>query len=207
MDLGRKQALGVWVKGDSSGALLNLRLESPKHISHGARGDHFIRLDFSGWRYFALVEIESSAFSNYSWPISDFYVYDSYRHTIDFRNVDKLQLWLNNLPAGKAVSCQVGVIKALPMIEGTVLNPSINIGEKKITFPVRMRSGMFLEFNSLSDCKLYGAKGELIEEVHPIGAIPDVESGDNRVIFSSERTEGRGTPRTMVTIIEEGKAL
>ena len=78
------QGIGVWVKGDGNGQLLNFRLESPKHLSHGARGDHFIKIDFTGWKYFELVEIESSEFSNYIWPDSGFYVYDSYRHTILF---------------------------------------------------------------------------------------------------------------------------
>jgi hypothetical protein len=40
LDLKNNQALGVWIKGDGNGQLLNLRLESPHHISHGARGDH-----------------------------------------------------------------------------------------------------------------------------------------------------------------------
>jgi len=50
LDLSANQALGVWVKGDGNGQLLNLRVESPKHISHGARGDHFIKIDFTGWK-------------------------------------------------------------------------------------------------------------------------------------------------------------
>ena len=63
LNLNEHQGLGVWVKGDGSGALLNLRTESPRHMSMGARGDHFIKLDFEGWRYFELVEIESTAFT------------------------------------------------------------------------------------------------------------------------------------------------
>ncbi len=37
IDLKNNKALGVWVKGDSKDELLNFRLESPHHISHGAR--------------------------------------------------------------------------------------------------------------------------------------------------------------------------
>ena len=58
LDINKNQALGVWIKGDGNGELLNLRIESPKHLSNGARGDHFIKIDFTGWKYFELVEIE-----------------------------------------------------------------------------------------------------------------------------------------------------
>ena len=131
LDINKNQALGVWVKGDGNGELLNLRIESPKHLSSGARGDHFIKIDFTGWKYFELVEIESSEFSNYIWPDSGFYVYDSFRHTVQFNNVDKIQLWYNNLPAGKEVNCVIGTVKALPMVPITVIDPEITVGEEK----------------------------------------------------------------------------
>ena len=125
LDISKNQALGVWVKGDGNGELLNFRIESPKHLSSGARGDHFVKIDFTGWKYFELVEIESSEFSNYIWPDTGFYVYDSYRHTVQFNNVDKIQLWYNNLPAGKEVNCVIGTVKALPLVPITVIDPEI----------------------------------------------------------------------------------
>ncbi len=162
LDLIKNQALGVWVKGDGNGELLNFRIESPKHLSSGARGDHYVKIDFKGWKYFELVEIESSEFSNYIWPDSGFYVYDSFRHTVQFNNVDKLQLWYNNLPPGRDVSCVIGTVKALPLMPITVTNPEITIGGAKLTFKVKMESGMYLEFNSPADCKLIWQKGEFI---------------------------------------------
>ena len=132
LDLKNNQALGVWVKGDDSGQLLNLSLRSPIHISHGAHGDHFIKVDFTGWKYFELVEIESSEISNYSWPDdSHFYVYDSYRHTIQFENIDKLQLWYNNLP-GKKKSIVTWSNQALPTVPLTIENPEITLNGEKL---------------------------------------------------------------------------
>jgi hypothetical protein len=133
--------LGVWIKGDGNGELLNFRIESSHHLSHGARGDHFVKINFTGWKYFELVEIESSEFSNFIWPApfasSSFFVYDSYRHTVDYNNVDKLQLWYNNLPADKEVKCVVGPVKALPMVSATIEHPSITIGGETIVFRSR----------------------------------------------------------------------
>ena len=210
LDLKNNKALGLWVKGDGNGQLLNLRLESPHYISHGARGDHYIKIDFTGWKYFELVEIESSEFSNYVWPApyssASFYVYDSYRHEVAFDKIDKLQLWYNNLPAGKQVETLIGPVKALPIVSSTIVNPSIRIGNEKIVFPVSMESGMYLEFKSITDCKLYGSKGEFLEEVQVQGKIPILQSGENQVSFTAEPNIGV-KPRVQITIIAEGKPL
>jgi hypothetical protein len=206
LDLSNNQALGVWVKGDGKGQLLNLRIESPKHLSHGARGDHFIRIDFTGWRYFELVEIESAEFSNYIWPDSGFYVYDSYRHSVQFNTVDKLQLWYNNLPAGQNISCLISPIKALAMIPKEISNPSVTIGGEKLTFLIKMEPGMYLEFSSENDCKLFGPKGEFLKDVQTEGKIPELKKGENKIAFTCKST-GRENPRVQVTVISEGIPL
>jgi hypothetical protein len=208
LNLEKNQALGVWIHGDGNGELLNLRIESPEHISYGARGDHFVKVDFKGWRCFELVEFESSEFSNYMWPqqAASFYVYDSYRHRIDFKNVDKLQLWYNNLPAGKEIKCMIGPVKALPMVPVTIENPLVSIGGEKIVFPVRMESGMVLELNAPDDCKVYGPKGELLEEVILGGKIPDLVPGENEITFSCIGPEGMNA-RVQVTVIRAGEPL
>ncbi|MCE5346543.1 MAG: hypothetical protein LLG13_09700 [Bacteroidales bacterium] len=206
LDLSKNQALGVWINGDGNGELLNLRLESPKHLSHGARGDHFVKIDFKGWKYFELVEIESSEFTNYIWPDSGFYVYDSYRHTVQFNSIDKLQLWYNNLPAGKNVSCTIGPVKALPLVPATIINPSISIGTDKIIFPVKMEPGMYIELKSLTDCKLYGPRGELIKEITVEGNNPVLSKGNNEINFSCDKKGGINS-RVQVTVISEGQPL
>ena len=206
LDISGNQALGVWVKGDGSGQLLNFRIESPKHLSHGARGDHFVKIDFTGWKYFELVEIESSEFSNYIWPDSGFYVYDSYRHTVQFNNVDKLQLWYNNLPSGKESRCLISNIKALPMVPVRISDPSISVNGRMITFQTELESGMYLEFYSADNCKLFGPKGEFLEDVKVSGTVPLLEKGDNNLSFSCEYT-GEVNPRIRVTVIAEGDSL
>ncbi len=206
LDINKNQALGVWVKGDGNGELLNFRIESPKHLSSGARGDHFVKIDFAGWKYFELVEIESSEFSNYIWPDSGFYVYDSFRHTVQFNKVDKIQLWYNNLPAGKEVNCLIGTIKALPLVPITLIDPEISVGEQKLIFKVKMESGMYLEFNSPEDCRLYGPKGEFLNDVKTEGYIPVIKNGKNEISFKCKGTEGVSS-RVQVTMITEGDVI
>ncbi len=206
LDLSGNQGLGVWVMGDGNGQLLNFRIGSPYHLSFGARGDHFIKVDFKGWKYFELVEIESSDFSNYIWPDSGFYVYDSYRHTVQFRSVDKLQIWYNNLPAGKEVKCLIGPVRALPLAAVTINNPQISIGKETLIIPVRMEPGMYLELLSSSVCRLYSPRGEILQDIRLTGSMPELKKGDNEVSFKCTSAEGIN-PRVQVTVISEGEPL
>lgn len=206
VDISKNQGLGIWVKGDGNGQLLNIRLESPKHLSHGARGDHFIKIDFTGWKYFELVEIESAEFSNYIWPDSGFYVYDSYRHTILFNNIDKIQLWYNNLPGGKESGCLIGPIRALPLVPLTIIDPSVTIDSKTVTFQCKMESGMYLEFMSAEDCKLYGPKGKFLMDVGIKGIVPELIPGENEISFKCNGPANVNS-RVQVTVITEGLPL
>lgn len=215
LNLQNNKGLGVWVKGDGNGELLNLRLETPEHLSAGVRGDHYIKVDFTGWKYFELVELESAAFTDYIWPgseiikdtkVKDLFVYKSYLHSVQYDKVDKLQLWYNNLPEGKEVNCLISPVKALPLVSYDVKNPFVTVNGQKILFPVTMQSGMYLEFNSVADCKLYDARGRLVKEVKPVGIVPTLLPGENNVSFSCE---GRKDvkPRVSVTVISYGPAL
>ncbi len=206
LDLSGNQGLGVWVNGDGNGELLDLRLESPNNLSHGAHGDHFIKIDFSGWRYFELIEIESSDYSNYLWPDSGFYVYDSYRHTILFDKINKLQLWYNNLPSGKEVNCSLGPVKALPLVSSAIYNPAVIINGQKLTIPVKMESGMCLEFASADNCRLYGPRGELLQEIKTGIPVPMMKEGENKISFECEGS-AKINPRVQVTVISEGEPI
>lgn len=206
LNLSKNQGIGVWVNGDGSGQLLNISLRSPLHISHGAHGDRFVKIDFKGWKYVELVEIESAAISDYSWPDdSHFYVYDSYRHTLDFSQIESLQLWLNNLPQQKQTNTVLGAIKALPLRNNKIINPTLQIGGQKITFPVSMPSGTYLELAENGKCILYGTKGEVLQEITLTDKIPMLLAGENHIQFLSDPTTLN--PRTQVTIISEGEPL
>ena len=63
-----RQALGVWVYGDGQGQVLNLQLRSPLAVS-SALGEHYIIIDFTGWRYFTLIEPEGECYRDYQLAI------------------------------------------------------------------------------------------------------------------------------------------
>lgn len=205
LNINNNQGLGVWVYGDGNDELLNIRLQSPDWIAHGAKGDHFIKIDFTGWRYFELVEIESEKYNDYIWP-EPYRVDTSFEGQISFPHINKIQFWYNNIPTNKSVRILLTEVKALPLVTDEIKNPTITINGEKIIFPITMKSGMFLEFQSATDCKLYGNKGEFLQNVSVLGNVPTFKAGNNKVSFNCDNSLNIN-PRLQISIISEGNSL
>ena len=199
LDLSGHQALGVWVYGDGNGELINIRLGTPKH--HEAEMDHYISVDFIGWRYFELIEPESDRFEGGSWPYGRS-LYKLFRERLDYRSIETLNLWYNNVPAGATVRCCLSPIKALPLVGNRLVNPAVTVNGRKVLFPIEVESGCYLEYRGVGDCKLFGPKRELLGAVRPEGDVPDLEQGQNAVSFSC--TDSAIRPRANVTLIARG---
>lgn len=197
------EALGVWVHGDGKGEVLNLQLKSPSHLSH-ADGDHYIIVDFTGWRYFELVEPEGQRHADYVWPYGG--IYSIYRESIRPTSVESLNLYFNNLPPKETATCHLSPIRALPTVKAKLRNPSVTLGGKTIMFPVEIESGQYLEFGSFKNCKLHGLAGEVIGNVTPQGDAPLLEAGDNQLKFTCEPPTGVN-PRVHVTVISHGELV
>jgi len=205
LNLKNHQAIGVWIDGDGGGQIINIRLESPRHISFGAVADHYINVDFTGPRLITLVETESNRWSDYVWNDSKG-VYNIYREKIDYGNIESVSIWYNNLPAGKQTKCVIGPIKAMPMVACTVKNPTVSVNGKAVVLPATMQSGSYLEFNSKNDCTIYGSKGEIITKVLPEGEVPMLPAGENQIRFSCDAADGPA-PRVKLMLISHGKPL
>ena len=143
-NLSKHQALGVWIHGDGQGEVLNFQLTCPPHLVAGI-GEHYVVVDFTGWRYFELIEPEGERHSQYTWPYGD--PYAIYREHVDYGHVRNLRLWYNHLPPkGKAV-CYLSPIRAIPLASITLKNPAVTIDGKTIVFPIEMESGSYLELS------------------------------------------------------------
>jgi hypothetical protein len=202
LDLSKRQALGVWVRGDGRGEVLDLQLTCPPHVVAGI-GEHYVVVDFEGWRYFELIEPEGERWALHSWPYGD--PYSIYRESIDYGRVSSLALWFNDLPPGAEASCALSPIRALPLVSIRLSKPWIAMNGKKVVFPAEIESGSSLEL-SPSGCVLYGPRGETLREVRPQGDIPALRRGKNAVSFGCEGGPG-ARPRARVTVTALGDAL
>lgn len=203
VNIAQQQGLGVWVHGDGQGELLNIQLKSPSHLAHGI-GDHYVRVDFTGWRYVELIEHEGGNMDDWGWPYGG--AYAIYREDVEYANIESLSLWYNNLPAGSPVTCYLSPIKALPLVNITLKNPSITVAGNTITFPVEIPTGSYLEFRGMTDCKLYGPNGEFVADVTPQGTAPVLAAGANPLAFGCEAPVAPN-PRARVTVITLGDTI
>lgn len=212
------KGIGVWIKGDGQGEVLNFQVASPKHLI-GGFADHYITVDFHGWRYFELVEPESYQLTRYEWQHTrmreDFlagkseimsFAYPMYHYWVNFKNIATLTIGVNNIPMGKSVEVGIGSIKTIPLKSMKIKNPTIQVGDVKLTFPVEIESGYYIEFLSRDHCKLYNAKGEFVSDIVPQGGEPILQQGENTVVFSGDKLN-KYSPRLGITVIAEGIPL
>ena len=204
LDIAEQRALGVWVHGDGQGELLNIQVRSPHHTVYGGIGDHYIDVDFEGPRYFELIEMEGARIEEHKWPYGGMYAI--FRENVHYGQIASLSLWYNRLPTDKDTVCLLSPIKALPLVKAKLANPKVTIDGRTVTFPVEIESGCYLEFNAMSDCKLYASDGALLSDVTPEGEVPMLGPGGNDVQFDSGAADGTSA-RAYVTLIVRGEAL
>ncbi len=203
LNLGGDRALGVWVHGDGQGEILNVQLKCPNHVVAGL-GEHYITVDFKGWRYFELVESEGERHADYVWPYGG--LYDIYRERVDYKQIEQLTVWVNNLPANGGVKCAFSAVRALPLVKAKIRNPRVTVGERTLAIPAELESGSYLEILSAGDCRVFGPDGKLLNELKISGVLPELAAGANRLTFTCEADAGVN-PRVRVTTITTGAPI
>jgi hypothetical protein len=201
------EALGLWVKGDGSGAVLNVQIRSPREY-HDCISDHYIDLDFTGWRYVELLlrERDAERMSDYVWPYhGGGGSHAVYRNAVDRQHISQVNLLLNEIPAGGEVDILVSPIHSLPTRRTELANPSLELGGTKVTFPVTLQSGQYLELESIDDGVLYDERGELLSRFQPqIDRLPTLAEGENTLRFDCAPPPGLSA-RAEVTVISLGQ--
>jgi hypothetical protein len=205
LDLSKYGALGFFLYGDGKGELLNFQLTNPPQY-WTTYDEHYIVVDFTGWRYFELhlKERDADRYGDYRWPYDDLYAI--YRNPLIRHSVSALTIYYNNLPPKEEVGCYISPIKALPERKAGLANPTVNVNGSEIVFPVVLESGQYMEFLSPSECRIYDERGRCIGKAFPKGDVPEVLSGDNRIAFSCEKQDGYNI-RAVVTIVLEGSPI
>jgi len=204
-DMTPYDAVGLWVHGDGKGELINLQLTNlPEYFRTWS--DHYVKVDFTGWRYFELLlrERDASAYHDYKWPYGAHCVL--HRSPLVRHAVNKLTAYLNNLPPKDDVTCYLSPIKALRTRKVVLHNPTVEIVGKRLVFPVELESGQYIEFESPDACRLYDERGNLLGHVQPQGDVPTLSPNDNQVTFACEGTKGFRS-RAEITVIACGPPL
>ncbi len=198
-------ALGVWIHGDGKGEVLNIQLTTPREYMR-ALGEHYVTIDFEGWRYFEipLRERDADKHRDYEWPYSD--LAGIYMTPVNRGQIGELNLYLNNLPPGGASTVYLGPIKALRASRVQLGNPTIDLNGRKLTFPISLQSGDYVELDSMEDCRVYDERGTLLQRLALKGDAPILKAGENRIAFSCDRPAGFAA-RAELTVIAHGAPL
>ena len=202
-DLGKSHAaFGMWVKGDGSGALLNFQLTGAREW-HGGISDHYVKIDFKGWRYvtFLLRERDSAQYRDHVWPYGHIerwgvHYLAIYRNKINMEHVAGVALWLNEIPADGKTSVLVSEVRALDTVGMVVDRPVVSVNGKAFEVPFQLASGDYAELED-GVWTRYDSFGEPL--ARGAAAMPEVVAGRNEFGFSSA-TEGARAEITVAAL-------
>ncbi len=197
-DLTTHRRLGLWVKGDGQGGVLNVQLARTD-----ARRDHYIDLNFTGWRYIQLETPDETRFWNYAWPYSWTDLF--YTCQAVYSDTSQVNLWYNDLPPGAKVATLISRIEGLAEIPVPLTNPSVEVGGKRLTFPLGLKPDEYVELDWRGVARHFDPDGGLIEEVKPEGEI-SLAHNDNDVRFACESGAGN-SQHAEVTLSVRGEPL
>jgi hypothetical protein len=192
--MGPGQGLGLWVKGDGSGALLNVQLRTPR-VYHGAISDHYIDLDFTGWRYIELLlrERDSARLTDYQWPYSARGgSHAIYRNAIYPGALSEITIYLNEIPAGGQVDIQISPIFSLPLRKNSLSQLSMTLNGQSLALPWTLESGDYLEIEGRDGLTHYNERGE-IQDRMTLAELPEFISGENSITLTAKGIDGIST--------------
>jgi len=198
-------ALGFWIHGDGQGEILNFQLTNPDRF-WPTWDEHYVDVDFSGWRYFELHlrERDAERFADYTWPYGG--TSAVFRSPVIRTHVSALTIYYNNLPPGREVQCRIGPIVAHTVGKAKLASPTLEVGGSRIVFPATLESGQYIEFEPPAPCRIYDERGAKIGEVIPKGDIPVLAPGENRLGLSCQVSDSLRA-RARVTVVVCGEPL
>lgn len=197
LDLSGYRRLGLWVRGDGTGGILNVQLVQ----GYGLR-DHYIPLDYTGWRYHLLDPPEDSRFYSYTWPYS---FIDLFYWVFQYAGVSGVNLYYNDLPPGAETACLIGRLEALREYPSPLTSPSLECAGHRLTFPTALQPEEYLELDWSGACRRFNANGGLLEELQPQGELR-LGAGENRVRLTCDAGDDVST-RAEVTLCLKGEPL
>jgi len=198
LDLRSHRRLGLWIRSEGKGGILNVQL-----AGKDARMDHYIDLDFVGWRYFVLDPPEDSRVWGYQWPYS--WTDLMYTSWFIYSATKEVNLFYNALPPNSTTACLIGRIEALHEEPLLLRNPSLEVAARKVIFPVSLKPDEYLEWDWSGRCRHFEPNGGLLGEVQPQGTW-QLSAGENSVRFSCKGGDGFSS-RAEVTLSVRGEPL
>ena len=173
----------AWVKGDGSGALLNLQLTTPGEFVGGI-SDHHVRLDFTGWKRitFLLRERDAAHYGDCRWPYGGGYA-AIYRNFVNPEHVGSFAAYLNDIPRGKGASVEISEVSACGQVAAKLEGAVVTVNGAAVRVPFALAGGEYAELDG-GFWTRHSALGERLERVVSKDAVR-LGAGANGVTFAA----------------------
>ena len=200
------RGLGVWCKGDGSGALIVIGLRNLS-LNQRRTAEHYIKADFVGWRYFAFYENQNGtlptsvlprkelAYTTYN-HLQEFYGY--YRTRLNYQTIDGVDITVYG--SDKIVLKDLHLV---PHEKPDIVNPTLHFGGETIRIATKIPAGANLYFDG-KECVVTDTFGNVLDRPTFVGS-PMLSHGEYEASISSDA--GICADRARLTVITEGETL
>ena len=198
------RGLGVWCKGDGSGALIVIGLRNLS-LNQRRTAEHYIKADFVGWRYFAFYENQNGTLETSAWPRKEL-AYKTYNHLQEFYGYYRTRLNYQTLDGvditvkGSNAIC-LRDLRLVPHEKPNIVNPTLHFGDSSIQICATLAAETNLYFDGKT-CTVSDTFGNVLDRPAFVG-MPTMENGRTRISLSSDSKEDRAR----LTVITEGEPL
>jgi hypothetical protein len=204
LDIGESPALGLWVMGNGRDEYLNVRLEGMYPWGVGF-GDHVVSLNFTGWRYFSLCEIDNGDYADMRFRNDIFDVdkhdslYRRYRNPFSYEGIARIRFLFTD--GGDGV--RLGELTAGPASLAPIANPAVRTAGGTLTFHCDVAPSQYLEYDPEKGKAFRFDSLGFPEEVEVSGSAT-LAAGENTVSFIGEAA---GTRRIKAHFLVHGETL
>ncbi len=195
LDLRRHRALGLWVKGDGQGEVLNVQL----HVNPQSYLHFYLPIDFTGWKYCELGEPEGDR-------VMDYFEYEKFAlHDLPLDRFNAVTLMILRPPPGHPVDLCLGRIEALRELGGELVEPEIRVGERALRLPVTLQPEQYLETGDPwgsrepGVCRVFDADGNELKRIN-VEPLLKLDPGPVSWRFSAQ---GSSAARARITLFLE----
>ena len=206
-----RTAFGFRVKGDGKGELLNFQVSSPREY-HNAVSDHYIRVDWTGWRYVTVLLRERDVWrmDEFKWPYKScpgpggMASHPMFRNPIDGKHISSVRFYLNCLPADSAAEVEIGPVRALRAEKTRQSHPAVVVNGGRFEVPFELESGEYAELEGAT-WRRYAENGDYLGK-GIAKTVPSLKAGDNEISYeAAEAAKSEGGGRAEVTVFALGE--
>ena len=180
--------INVRVKGTGAdGDAMLISLAAGANGESDGRRDHFIDLNYEGWREFVFIDFDNGDYDVEKYKFNGISTtgaaYNTYRFSPSQGAINRLTIRTTGATGGNAM---LDDIFYMTHTEAPIKNPTVTVGAQTMTFNCEMKGGEYIEYYpETNKAILYHNAEQTTEEVTFTGSI-NVASGKYTASFSAE---------------------